>query len=669
MHKSLLLVALSALSFSAPYAHAEFTPLGDLPSGIFRSAANATNADGSVVVGFGERDVGSEAFRWTATGGMVGLGDLPGGIFLSEAYGINADGSVVVGESSSAAGDEAFRWTAAGGIVGLGDLTGGFFNSRATAANADGSVVVGYGNSASGREAFRWTAAGGMVGLGDLAGSVFNSEANATNADGSVVVGFGISAAGFEAFRWTQAGGMVGLGDLPGGSFFSLATDTNADGSVVVGYGTNAAGDEAFRWTAAGGMVGLGDLAGGVFNSQANATNADGSVVVGYATSGAGFEAFRWTDATGMQTVADWLSDNGVAVAAGFTMESANDISDDGMTIVGQASSSSGAEAFIAHVGGAGSGGAVSLNALADSLADAGLTSVTSISLAGLAINGAHSRPLAYRVSPGRHCGWVAGDWGIDDHGSRDGNVALAEVGACHHFGAVQANVALGKTWADQDMTLSGDVDQDGHYVMAEALVPLTALSRGELWAVVSAFYHWGDADITRGYLNAGLPDTSRGDTDSRTWGVRTRLEWDKAAQLGSTAISPYADLSYTHTKIDGYTETSGGFPAIFDGNEEDTTELRLGLNASKPADAKTTLIGLLEAAHRFDNNGIAVSGTVIGLSTFNFEADNNNGTWLRAGIGVEHKTGNGRASLMLNGTTEGETPTAWITASWQATF
>ncbi len=38
---------------------------------------------------------GSEAFRWTQAGGMVGLGDLPGGTFGSKAFFVSADGSVV----------------------------------------------------------------------------------------------------------------------------------------------------------------------------------------------------------------------------------------------------------------------------------------------------------------------------------------------------------------------------------------------------------------------------------------------------------------------------------------------------------------------------------------------------------------------------------------------
>jgi len=55
----------------------------------------------------------------------VGLGDLAGGIFASSALGVSANGLVVVGESESTSGTQAFRWTSGGGIVGLGDLPGG----------------------------------------------------------------------------------------------------------------------------------------------------------------------------------------------------------------------------------------------------------------------------------------------------------------------------------------------------------------------------------------------------------------------------------------------------------------------------------------------------------------------------------------------------------------
>src|SRR5688572_3439619 len=118
---ALLAMLLCTSAASSAFAGASLTPLGDLPGGFFISRAYAVSDDRSTVVGQGDPSFSSsvEAFRWTASSGMVGLGDLPGGITDSEAYGVSGDGSAVVGRSYSASGGEAFRWTSAGGMVGL----------------------------------------------------------------------------------------------------------------------------------------------------------------------------------------------------------------------------------------------------------------------------------------------------------------------------------------------------------------------------------------------------------------------------------------------------------------------------------------------------------------------------------------------------------------------
>ena len=76
----------------------------------FRNARDVS-ADGSVGVGWAESVSGVEAFRWTATGGIVGLGALPGDNFASRAYDVSPDGSVVVGYSEPFAYRKAIRWT------------------------------------------------------------------------------------------------------------------------------------------------------------------------------------------------------------------------------------------------------------------------------------------------------------------------------------------------------------------------------------------------------------------------------------------------------------------------------------------------------------------------------------------------------------------------------
>jgi probable HAF family extracellular repeat protein len=327
---------------------AMFMGLGDLPGGPIWSVSTAVSADGSVVVGMGETASGSEAFRWTADGGMQGLGDLQGGSFNSQASDVSANGSVVVGHGSQDAGNEAFRWTSVGGMQGLGFLAGGD-DSQGHGVSADGSVIVGVSRTSSGQgEAYLWTIGSGMVGLGDLPGGQFWSSAEEVSADGSTVVGVGTSNLGNEAFLWTASGEMVGLGDLQGGDFLSLALGVSSDGSTVVGFSDSTSGNEAFRWSAEGGMVGLGDLPGGSFASLAQDASDDGSVIVGEGNSDAGKKAIIWDSVHGLRELEQVLSDLGLDLG-GWSLQNATDVSDDGLTIVGLGKNPSGdTEAWIA---------------------------------------------------------------------------------------------------------------------------------------------------------------------------------------------------------------------------------------------------------------------------------------------------------------------------------
>ena len=348
--KSGIFVILGGLAWvfcTSAFGAASFQGLGDLPGGAYESCAYSVSGDGSVVVGYSQ-SVNRQAFRWTATGGIVGLS-------AYTAYGASSNGSVIVGGVYLGGSRQAFRWTVDGGVVGLGYLPGAQ-KSDAFGVSADGLVVVGVSStSPTVNEATRWTWGGGMVGLGDLSGGDFSSFANGVSADGLVVIGHGTSASGSEAFRWTAATGMVGLGDLAGGIFKSQASAVSADGSVVVGYGNSSSGQEAFRWTSDGGMVGLGDLEGGAFKSNALAISADGSIVVGSSSSALNSyygEAFYWTELGGMQSLKDVLINLGADLTAWdgttWTLTSATGISADGKTIVGYGSNGGSREAWIA---------------------------------------------------------------------------------------------------------------------------------------------------------------------------------------------------------------------------------------------------------------------------------------------------------------------------------
>jgi probable HAF family extracellular repeat protein len=245
-----------ALSEPAAAPNITVTSLGFLPGGT-SSVAYGVSADGTVIAGYGsdyDPDVlGSgirQAFRWTATEGMVGLGWLQGGIVNSStALAVSTDGSVIVGGSSAANGGEAFRWTAAEGMKGLGLPSGASFG-RATGISADNSTIIGHNGFSNHNHAFRWTVAEGMTDLGFLPGDNV-SEANAISADGSIIVGR--SAVDFNparAFIWDKTNGMRELKSVlvagnPHLAGWTLrdALSISADGTIVVGWGQNPSGD------------------------------------------------------------------------------------------------------------------------------------------------------------------------------------------------------------------------------------------------------------------------------------------------------------------------------------------------------------------------------------------------------------------------------------------
>lgn len=622
--------------------------------------------NGSVLVGQSEWMSGgmsqTRPFRWTATGGIQNLGTL-GGTY-GYANGVSADGSVVVGYATTANDlrGRAFRWTSDTGVMqDLGTLGGD--NSYAHNVSGDGSTVVGsspvatHGNDI----AFRWTAADGMQNLGTLGGSW--SVAYGVSANGSVVVGQSNTSTGqYHAFRWTEATGMSDLGTL--GGHYSTIMGMTPSGAVIVGESTiaNDGGSRAFRWTSTTGMVNLGTLGGSW--SQAHDVSDAGDIVVGRSHSPeTEYEAFRWTEAGGMQSVGEWLQDNGVAVAEGWSLADGGEvaISGDGQVIVGNGRDENNERA----VWFARATGAVTLQDVSDSLGatSGGVQQV--VSATNTVLNGAHSRPLDRRVAPGQKTFWLAGDWGTDDHQGRQGRLGLAELGLGHNLGRVQWNIALGQTWARQDMGPHGTLKMDGTYLLAEALVPV----KGALWTTFSAYTHRGEADIQRGYLNAGTPDTSRGSPAVDTWAVRVRLEWDRLWEGRTGTASPYVDMSHTHSRMKAYTETGGGFPARFDARSDRSTEMRLGLNLAHPLTDTVSLVGTVEAAHRLESHGARSRGEVLGLFSFDLEGERNQRNWWRLGVGLNGTLVGGSASVLVNFTTQSAAPSAWLAMRWQRAF
>jgi probable HAF family extracellular repeat protein len=141
---------------------------------------------------------------------------------------------------------------------------------------------------------------------------------------------------------------MVGLGTVPSGGSVGYSLNISADSTVIVGYDQSDNGTEAFRWTQETGMVSLGTLAVGesYYGQLYISTSADGSIIVGASTN----QAFHWTQKTGMVSLKETLIGAGLDVS-GWSLTSANGISADGFTIVGNGINPSGqSEAWVANL-------------------------------------------------------------------------------------------------------------------------------------------------------------------------------------------------------------------------------------------------------------------------------------------------------------------------------
>ena len=319
-----------------------YLPGGD--SDIYRappsSQARGISGDGTVIVGsstFASQPANFgavQAFRYTDAGGMVGIGFLDGSLTFasSTARGISDDGTVIAGSSTVrdpntlALRTQAFRWTAAGGMAGLGyvDGGGGTPYSYVNGINGDGSIIVGSSSSpAAPLEGFRWAATGPHAGMQSLAGLLTQGDVDLTGfsaliptgisvdgqfmsvnsvlSDGNyhgflvryidggsplashpVTLDFPTAPAPRSGFGPTVTTALTAVAPLAGGQVTRMGSLT-PDGSTLVGTSTDSTtfGTQGFRWTAAGGTVGLGYLyAGGRFSNAAGISD-DGLSVVG----------------------------------------------------------------------------------------------------------------------------------------------------------------------------------------------------------------------------------------------------------------------------------------------------------------------------------------------------------------------------------------------------
>jgi uncharacterized membrane protein len=258
----------------------------------------ALSSDGLWVSGSRPNEDGvQEATRWLIGGGHEHLGALPDALTcpsISSGYECSADGSVVVGLSWDGCRSRAFRWTPETAMVQLAIVSPD--GNRASVVSDDGQVIAGFSNPEGpiSRSPAIWTA--------DGAGWFLNEnsygEIMAITPDGATVAGMYGDEDDFippffqatPAFYWNEDEGVVRIGWLDDDKT-AMAQGISADGNTIVGF--------------------------------------SGTLI------DTGLDAFVWTRERGMEKLHDRLVQLGVPDLDDVILASANDVSQDGRTIVG----------------------------------------------------------------------------------------------------------------------------------------------------------------------------------------------------------------------------------------------------------------------------------------------------------------------------------------------
>lgn len=622
----------------------------------------AISGDGRVMLGYALNGHGGVVSRAHWPSQTLTLPDRGG----TQNYGraINRAGNVIVGEANDASNiTRAWRY--------VGDFSNGDFmelgtlaplvdgsTSRAAGVSDDGSRVVGHSGWQGHVHGYIWVegATGGVTGnqqmyqLNELPGGDGRSAAKGISGDGRYVVGYSdADATPTIAVRWNVSDldqiSIENLGSLTGMTGYSVAKAASYDGSIIIGDSSDVDGRfRAFRWKqgATDGvedniqMRDIGTLGGQ--ESWAHSVTRDGAWIVGMSMNADDLElAFRWSEDTGMESVNDWLARHGVDLGS-KVLKVANGISDDGNVIVGQLydgdPQQADHEGYIARVDAQHGAGLMNVGEYQRSLfAAAGIADAGEF-LTWLPMNGAHHRPLLLTPSlSGDLCAWVTGDFA--HHGPSATGLALAEMGACADLarGDLRIGAAVGASGSWQDLALGGSAHMAGQYILSEIdwqpdgtplLLSLTGMLGG-----------W-QATIERAYSNGAATAMSHGQTNAFGGVVRLRADWLEAAAIGNTSLNPFASLAFGGLHVDGYSESGGPFPAVFDAQNLTHADIRMGITAVTEVSSQTRLSTTLEVAHR-TGTGAAAKGHVPGLFDFSLGGGSQAQTWARVGAEIDH--------------------------------
>ena len=325
-------------------------------------------------------------------------------------------------------------------------------------------------------------------------------------------------------------------------------------------------------------------------------------------------------------------------------------------------------EAWLARVSPIGSG-LINVSDFTQSLISTGsAVSAVGGSLPSLTMEGAHHRTLL-DSGLGRDMEngmgmWVTGD--AAHYNASNSDFQLAEIGVYKDIESARAGLGIGQAWDQQGLDSDGSARYNGQYLIAEIDKMITPNIEGS----VTGYYGGFDTHVSRHYQNGGGISSSNGNTNTTSTSARVRLDWLEMATLDQFTFSPYTAYTLTRAKIDGYTETGGGFPATYNSSKTESDTIRIGLDTKTSLSSTTDLSLTTEVANNFKGNGSGVSGQIIGLGGFAVAARDTHEDWVRVLVDVDHRINKqSLISVGVNGGSQGGDPSYGATVSYRASF
>lgn len=581
----------------------------------------------------------------------IEFGDIDLGFFVNPAYSrladLGVDTSWVVGSSldgnTLVAYDSEYNPfvadLASGDVFHLGMVARSFFADPGeivtadmvplspTAISEDGTTVVG--DAYDGPGVWRWRRSDDMLTLLplELPHSTWSAASTtALSANGDIVVGYGIrvETETFHALRWDAAGQLTELNPMQSADVGSMARFVTPDGSVIAGdyFSSAGIGVVPFIWNQTDGFTALGDPLASDDQVLANSLSRDGLVLTGNRFDAEGVTSWYWTKETGFVDIEKLPGrEDEVCYVTGMDPKT-------GVLY--------GCYADGGYFLRSGEGEVIDPQAWMSTLAGPVSSTAAAFTLASQPMEGAHHRPLSSCLIPGKNeFAWVTGDYGVVSKG-RDLRQGAGELG--YGFRTGQSGVigfSAGFYDQRQDFALGGRGDSTGRFLIGEAGF---GVGPGQL--SLTALLGHTSVDTIRGYSTAGGVKHSAGTTSGRSFAFRARLDGSAFGTYAGQALSPFVSLTYDHTLLDGYRETGGPFPAVFNDRSDSRTVGRVGLVSRAELGKSDTLRTTLEVAHSFSGASSPISGTdtATGLVDFSVPGTADRSTWARLGFDLDHR-------------------------------